>query len=167
MGMPVRGMSYPNGSHSAPIRAMLPHTGICYSRIVGDSFDFRLPEDYLQWQSTCHHTHRLMEMAERFLTLRQRPEPVLMYVWGHSYEFNDAGNWELIEEFCQKMGGREDIWYATNLEIYDYRQAYDRLQFAADHSFVKNPSAESVWIWVGEWNGLTTREIPGGALVRL
>ncbi|MDR0928621.1 MAG: polysaccharide deacetylase family protein [Oscillospiraceae bacterium] len=169
IGLPVRGLSYPFGSHSAAIRAMLPHVGICYSRVVGDTFDFHLPEDFLQWTSTCHHDNRLMEMAERFLAMGVQfvPTPRLMYVWGHSYEFNDKDNWALIEDFCQRMGGQDDIWYATNLEIYDYCQAYDRLQFAADHSFVVNPSAVSVWIWAGEWGNMTLHEIPAGALVRL
>ena len=34
----------------------------------------------------------------------------MMYVWGHSYEFTDHDNWEVMENFCRRMGGREDIW---------------------------------------------------------
>ena len=44
------------------------------------------------------------------------------------------------------MGGKEDIWYATNIEIYDYIEAYNRLQWSADMTMVHNPSAISVWI---------------------
>lgn len=40
-----------------------------------------------------------------------------MYVWGHSYEFDNHDNWDVIEKFCAYMGNRNDIWYATNLEI--------------------------------------------------
>ena len=39
------------------------------------------------------------------------------------------------------MGNREDIWYATNVEIYDYVQAYGRLIWTADMRRVHNPSA--------------------------
>jgi hypothetical protein len=39
------------------------------------------------------------------------------------------------------MGQREDVWYATNIEIYDYVQAYRRLIWTADLSRVTNPSA--------------------------
>ena len=28
-----------------------------------------------------------------------------------------------MEEFCSYMGGRKDIWYATNIEIIDYMEA--------------------------------------------
>ena len=74
-GYPVRGMSYPFGSHTAEIRQMLPSLGVFYSRIVGDSFNFDMPTDFLQWKATCHHNHRLMEMAEVFNGFRSRLSP--------------------------------------------------------------------------------------------
>ena len=43
MGYPVRGLSYPNGSLSQDIVDMLPHTGIRYSRVVGNTDGFDLP----------------------------------------------------------------------------------------------------------------------------
>ena len=70
----------------------------------------------------------------------------LFYLWGHSYEFNDNDNWEVIEKFAEYMGGREDIWYATNGEIYAYVQAFDRLEFSADGNFVRNPSTIDVYL---------------------
>ena len=36
------------------------------------------------------------------------------------FEFDNNDNWNVIEEFAKKIGNREDIWYATNIEIYDY-----------------------------------------------
>ncbi|MEJ0000406.1 MAG: hypothetical protein WDO13_15365 [Verrucomicrobiota bacterium] len=56
----------------------------------------------------------------------------LLYVWGHSYEFDRDKNWELIEQFGAKVGGRDDIWYATNIEIVDYCEALRRVEFSAD-----------------------------------
>ena len=53
--------------------------------------------------------------------------------------------WEIIETFASFMGNRTEIWYATNIEIYDYLRAYHRLEFATDGSFVQNPSAIPVW----------------------
>ncbi len=163
-GRPVRGMSYPYGSHSAAIRAMLPGLGIVCSRVVGDSYSFDMPEDFLQWKATCHHNHRLMEMADRFQEKDNGVHLKLFYVWGHSFEFDNDHNWDLIENFCEKAGGREDTWYATNIEIYDCMQTIGRLQFAADNSFVYNPSAASAWVRV---NGNAPLEIPGGAQVKL
>ena len=50
-----------------------------------------------------------------------------------------------IEEFAKMMSGKSDIWYATNMEIYDYLTAIRALEYSADESKVHNPSAISVW----------------------
>ncbi len=163
-GYPVRGLSYPNGSLSRKIEEMLPACGIRYSRVVGSSDGFALPENPLRWKATCHHNHRLLELGEEFLKLYKRQYLYLMYVWGHSYEFNDADNWELMEEFCRKMGGREDIWYCTNIEFMDCMDDFKRLQFAADNEFVCNPNARDCWITVNDGEPVC---IPGGETVRL
>jgi hypothetical protein len=65
---------------------------------------------------------------------------------GVRYEFEANDNWDVIEKFAEYVGGKEDIWYATNIEIYDYIEAYNRLQWSADMTMVHNPSAISVWI---------------------
>lgn len=150
-GYPVRGMSYPNGSYSKEIMQMLPACGIEYSRIVGNTDDFGFPENYLEWKATCHHNHNLMENAERFAELNKTQYLYMMYVWGHSYEFGeDEKEWEKIEKFCEYIGGRDDIWYATNIEIVDYRKAAENLKFSAAGDLVYNPSAISVWISVDD-----------------
>ena len=164
VGYPVRGLSYPNGSHNAEIRDMLRHTGIKYGRIVENTEWFALPDDRMCWEPTCHHNHRLMELGEKFLGITYSPGMYLMYVWGHSFEFDRDQNWQLIEDFCAMMGGRDDIWYATNIEIIDYLDTFARLQFAADNSFVYNPSVKSVCIRVNDAKPI---EIPGGAFVTL
>ena len=149
-GTPVRGLSYPNGSVSRDIEALLPACGIRYSRVVGSSDGFALPENPLRWQATCHHGHNLMALGEQFLGLFKRQYLYLMYVWGHSYEFDNNDGWTLIERFCEMMGGKEDIWYCTNIEFMDCMDAFDRLQFAADNSFVYNPNACDCWIQVND-----------------
>ena len=83
-----------------------------------------------------------------------------MYVWGHSYEFSRDDNWEVMESFCELAGGRDDIWYATNIEYVDYMERLRGLQFGADNTFVYNPYAASVWISVND----EIRELKGGEL---
>ncbi|THF76884.1 polysaccharide deacetylase family protein [Cohnella fermenti] len=158
-GYPVRGMSYPNGSYSPEIKAMLPHLGIEYARVVKSTGQFGLPDDLFEWQPTCHHKQDLMALGEQFVGFHKQQYLYLMYVWGHSYEFDNDGNWELIESFCRLAGGRSDIWYATNMEIVDYLNAFRQLKFAASTRFVWNPGASSVWLSVdGE-----IVEVPGGS----
>ena len=150
-GYPVRGMSYPFGTFNDQIIALLPSIGIKYSRTVNSTGHFDVPDNFLAWHPTLHHKNNLLEMAQRFLDTPDRYVRLkLLYVWGHSYEFRNDNNWGLIEEFGAKMGGREDIWYATNIEIADYVKALRRVEFSADFSLALNPSAADVWITAGK-----------------
>lgn len=162
-GYPVRGLAYPNGSYSEEIEKLLPALGIRYARIVGSSDNFAMPRNFMEWKATCHHNHNLLELGKQFIESFKTQYLYLMYVWGHSYEFTSKNNWELMEEFCQLVGGRDDIWYATNIEIVDYVEVRNRLQFSADCSFVYNPSVASAWLNV---DGKIV-EIPGGQNVKL
>jgi peptidoglycan/xylan/chitin deacetylase (PgdA/CDA1 family) len=144
MGYPVGGLSYPNGSYSPEIVSMLPHCGIRYSRTVGNSEGFALPEDPCRWMPTCHH-NLAPELFEKFKGEVPRLAPMLMYVWGHSYEFDRQNNWELIEGLLEECSKTTDIWFATNMEIYNYVEAFKQLVFSADGSFVHNPTAITLW----------------------
>jgi len=44
------------------------------------------------------------------------------------------------------MSGHDGVWYATNMEIYEYVQAYRNLVFGANDDFVCNPGAVDVYI---------------------
>lgn len=163
-GSPVQGLSYPNGSYSKEIEKLLPALGIKYSRTVNSTGTFELPENLYEWNPTCHHNGNLLELGKEFIEFNKKQYLKMMYVWGHSYEFSNQNNWELMEEFCKLMSNHEDIWYATNIEYVNYMEAAKRLVFAADTSFVHNPSAMSVWISI---DNKEVVEIPGGATVKL
>lgn len=163
VGYPVRGMSYPNGSYNQDIVDMLPGLGIEYCRVVGSTDDFAIPENFLTWKSTCHHNHNLLENGKRFTELFKTQYLYMMYVWGHSYEFSIDGNWEMMEEFCRMVGGRDDTWYATNIQIVDYMNAAKNLKFSMDGDMVYNPSASSVWVSIDK----SIVEIPGGSQIRV
>ena len=164
MGYPVRGLAYPNGSYSKEICDMLPALGIRYGRVVGNSDNFAMPDNFLQWKATCHHNHNLQELGQQFVELSKKQYLYMMYVWGHSYEFTNHDNWNVIEEFCKLAGNRDDIWYATNIQIVDYMDVVKMAQYAADGSFVYNPCVQSLWICVDDKQFL---EIKGGELVTL
>ena len=69
-------------------------------------------------------------------------------MWGHSFELDrnvENNSWEHAEKFCEYAGGHDDVWYATNIEIYDYVQAYNRLVFSADAKTVHNPTTTEVF----------------------
>lgn len=132
-GMVVRGMAYPFGTYSDTLVEMLRASGIVYARTVEESEGFDLPADWLRLKPTCHHGNpHLTELVERFLDERVKAAPRLFYLWGHSFEFERDRNWDVIERFGGQIGGQEDIWYAANIEIHDYVEAYHRLIFSAD-----------------------------------
>ena len=163
----VRGHAYPNGSYNEEIKDLFQKLGIAYARVVEETEGFEHPgsSDPMEWHPTCHHNHpRLLEMAQWFADFPKRQYLKLLYVWGHSYEFDADGNWDRIEAFCRIVGGREDIWYATNIEIIDYLQVLRNLQYSADGTQVYNPSAQSAWLAVED---LRTVEVPGGGYVKL
>ncbi|MBN1556347.1 MAG: polysaccharide deacetylase family protein [Phycisphaerae bacterium] len=149
VGYPVDGMSYPMGDYDSRVIELLRACGVRYSRTTKATGKFSLPEDWLEWHPSCHHRDCL-DTAEAFLGLRHHDFVGLhcLYVWGHSYEFDRNNNWDLIETFCEKMGGREDIWYATNRQIVEYVEALRRVRSSADGSILQNPSAISVWFTI-------------------
>lgn len=167
-GQVVRGHAYPNGSYNKEIETLLQGLGIVYGRVVQSIPSFELPDNPMEWHPTCHHSDpNLMEYGSFFINFSKKQYLKLMYVWGHSYEFdrNERGNnWETIEEFCKLMGNRSDIWYATNIEIIDYLESVKRLRYTAAADTVYNPSVESVWI---NLDGLKTIEAKSGCFTKL
>ena len=146
----VRGMAYPYGAYSDEVVKVLETCGIVYARTTKSTERFDVPTDWLRMPATCHHTHpRLMELAHSFVEDTDK-RPKLFYLWGHTYEFEDRDNWQVIEEFAEYMGGREDVWYATNIEIYEYVEAFKRLVFSADMRYVKNPTDKDIWFFLNK-----------------
>lgn len=150
-GTIVKGMAYPFGTYSKEVVDILEKCGIKYSRTVNSTFGFNFPENWLTLNPTCHHNYeKLDELTERFVETPNRyGNAEMFYLWGHSYEFDNNDNWEVIEKFAQNAGGHDDIWYATNVEIYDYVMAYKRLETSYDKKIIHNPSNIDVWIEVG------------------
>lgn len=150
-GYPVRGMSYPYGNFSREITELLPPLGMEYSRTVHSTGTFGMPQHPSEWNPTCHH-HAMLKTGELFISLTNdmpwKTRLSLLYVWGHSYEFENQGNWDEMESFGRMMSSQKDIWFATNIEIIDYQKAMGRLQFSVDRTLVRNPSSVSVWISV-------------------
>ena len=151
----VRGMAYPFGTTNDGVVACLETCGVAYARTVVSTGSFRLPEnkrDWLRLPATCHHNDsRLVALADSFSANTPRPFDacLMFYLWGHAYEFAINDNWHVIEDFAARMGGHEDIWYATNIEIYDYIEAYSQLRWSANGKIAHNPTATTLWFNYG------------------
>lgn len=145
----VRGMAYPYGTYNDDVVEAMKTVGIVYSRTVHSTHDFDIPSDWMRLNATCHHNDpELMNLAKRFVECDTYGRPRMFYLWGHSYEFEANNNWNVIEEFAEYMSGRDEIWYATNIEIYDYQKAFQRLLFSMDGTIVSNPTALELWFFL-------------------
>ena len=163
----VRGMAYPFGTYDERVIEAMRAAGIVYSRTVVSTRGFALPRDWLRLDPTCHHADpELMPLARRFLDAPADRAPLMFYLWGHSYEFERADNWNVIEDFCAFMGGRDDVWYATNIEIYDYVQAFARLECSVDGRRFHNPTAQTLCLETSEGEKLALRPGETGELGR-
>ncbi|MCR4620855.1 MAG: polysaccharide deacetylase family protein [Clostridiales bacterium] len=142
----VRGAAYPYGTYNGQVISALASCGIEYCRTTRSTHAFSIPEDWLEWHPTCHHADpALMELADSFLTDKKQRNPMVFYLWGHAYEFEGADNWQVIESFADKIAGHADVWYATNIQIHDYTEAFRLLKFSASGDRVFNPSCERIW----------------------
>ena len=163
-GTIIRGMAYPDSGITrypdkntdySKIKSYLTELDIAYSRtLAGDNDLFLLPEDWHRWMPTAHHKNpEILQYIEKFTALNFNSPFVygahrfsrLFYMWGHSYEFDNDNNWDLLEQICAKLGGKDDTWYATNIEIYEYVEAYNSIQYSADESIMYNPTLYTLW----------------------
>lgn len=164
----VRGMAYAYNGYNDDIVGVLKSCGVAYARTTESSHSFSVPSDWHRLKPTCHHRDKeLFSLADKFFSgspeqeFKNR-ESRLFYIWGHSYEFDDDNNWDVIQKLAARAGKCKDIWFATNIEIYDYVAAYNSLVFSMDGERAENPSAISVWI---EIRG-KVYEIPSGVQIK-
>jgi len=161
---PVVGMSYPYGSVSQFAADTMAACGIVYSRTTGNTQDMKLPKDFLSWHPTCHHRDA-MRLVQNFLdNLDSYWVGPLFYIWGHSYEFRTEEDWAYMEAVLKLLSGNEKIWYATNLEIYEYMTAQRQLRVSADETILQNPTAMDVWV---EKDRKQIIHLPAGQTVKL
>ncbi len=148
----VRGMAYANGSYNDEVVEILRDAGVAYSRTTKSTEAFDLPDQWLMLHPTCHHNNpRLFELVEEFLSSPKTTRfwsqnPKLFYLWGHSYEFPRDDNWYVIEKFGELMASHSDVWHATNMEIYKYVEAFNRLIFSTDLKIIENPTSTDLYI---------------------
>lgn len=165
VGYPVRGMAYPFGAYSQRVIDVLGGLGIVYSRTVENAWSVWPAKEPLAWATTCHQFVGPSGAGEKFTEwVNGRWSSGLFYVWGHSYEFAEAGrSWADLERIYKPMAGRTDTWYCTNIELFDYEAARQRIVIAANRMTAFNPSALSVTLLV---DGKVV-EVPGGKTLPL
>ena len=149
----ISGFSYPFGCYDQNAILALQSCGMEYARTVERTGQFKIPDNFYKWHPTCHHNDAdFMELLEKFVDKDGVfGAPVLFYLWGHSYEFDQRNNWDLIEKalaFISKY--KENIWMATNGEICHYVNQFQKLVFSADGKRLYNPTADIIWLSIDD-----------------
>lgn len=122
VGYEVVGMAYPCGgrNHDERVAKLIAEsTGVRYARTIISTESTNLQSDLYRFRPTCRALWEgLMPLAEAFLE-GDPEEASLLYVWGHSFEFDIREEyWARFEEFCKFIAGRGDVFYGTNRECF-------------------------------------------------
>jgi peptidoglycan/xylan/chitin deacetylase (PgdA/CDA1 family) len=170
---PVRGMAYPFGNYNDFLIETIKGLGIEYARTVYDSYNFDIPKDFLQWRATMHQFGKAYtepnnpendkrELEHFYQTINeflQTKNLALMDVWGHSYEIgNDENKWNETEKFFKMVSNNPNIYYAKQIDVVDYINAFNNLKFSVNKNIVMNPSSLTVFF---KKDGKTYSVLPG------
>ena len=121
LGYEVVGMAYPGGGVNNDDRVaeiIKNNTGVKYSRTTTSTGKFD-PQDYLlRFNPTTSYGNfdRVRELADEFFAL-ETDTPKIFYIWGHSYEMDEANKWDKLDELFGYLAGHDDVFYGTNKEV--------------------------------------------------
>ena len=120
-GYKIQGMAYPCGGVNNDDRVaeiIKNNTDVKFVRTITSSHSFDLQTNLHRFNPTVYISEKdkLFEDGKAFLEL-QTDTPKLLYVWGHSYEFDFDNSWDWFEEFCKMMADKDDIFYGTNSQV--------------------------------------------------
>lgn len=121
-GYEIVGMAYPCGGVNNDDRTaeiIRKNTGVKYARTISSTHTFDMPQNMYRLNPSVYHikeAEKMFELGRKFLELKP-DKPQMLYIWGHSYEFDINDTWSLFEEFCALMSGHDDIFYGTNKDI--------------------------------------------------
>ncbi len=150
-GRIIRGSAFPNGTYNQDTLDILRLAGFAYCRDVITTGDFgRPPQTLLPLQGTTRNRDpHCLDLARKFAADHNITRHLrFFYLWGHSYEFIQDNSWGLLEELLDIVSDREDVWYATNIEIVDYLSAAEQLRYDVMRTRVFNPTTTPIWLRV-------------------
>lgn len=162
-GRIIKGHAIPNGPFNETTIKVGRMCGLLYMRSVTPSHSFEYPKCLLPLDPTCSHTDPMLtELTAEFLEKTPKEDPFLFYLWGHTYTMEGDNNWYLVEDFFKAVSGKEDIWYATNDEIFEYAEKFKLLECSANGKIVTNPTDTDIWFSAG-----CTRCVKSGETIRI
>lgn len=124
------GFVYACGRYDDKTLEILKRNGIRYGRTCNNTFDTSISENkdnMLEFAPTLelpgHMFGQFKEktdaVIDRFLT-QDFDEPQILYLWGHSWACDVRDCWDDMEALFQMISFRDDIFYGTNREVFEY-----------------------------------------------
>ena len=173
MNYPVRGMAYPFGNNNDAVVDAIKGLGIEYARNVDDSYNFKIPENFLKWNPTIHQFAKAYwepnnpendakELTRFYQTINdflKTKELALLDVWGHSWEMgSDQKKWNETETFFKMIANNSFIHYTSQIDLVDYINAFKNLKFSVDKKIIYNPSSTMLFF---KFNGKSYSVLSG------
>ena len=113
-GEEVVGMAYPFGTYDDRVVDIVNKCGIKYARTIESNLDFVPQKDLLRFKTTCcFNNPNVFSVIDRFLE-SESDEKQVLYLWGHTYEFDGDGLWGYIEAICKKLSVAKGLIFETN-----------------------------------------------------
>ena len=149
-GRVIRGHAIPNGPFNETTIKIGKMCGLSFMRATQKTGSYKYPNSLMPlYPSTSHNDPNLISLAQQFLHDTPSEDPYLFYMWGHTYTLEGENNWYLVEDFFKIISGYDDVWYATNDEIFDYAEKFDQLECSATGRIVTNPTDTEIWFLAG------------------
>lgn len=103
-GTEVVGMAYPFGTYDERVIRIAKEIGIKYARTAGTSMKFSLAPNMLAYSGTCHFINsELFRLIDDFEAKEDNGEKTVLYIWGHTYEFDVMKKWDLLTEIFERL----------------------------------------------------------------
>jgi peptidoglycan-N-acetylglucosamine deacetylase len=157
MGYPVRGMAYPFGNNNESVIDAIKGLGIEYARTVDDTYNFKIPENFLKWHPSVHQFAKAFwkandaendkkELAQFYKLINDfigTKELAVFDIWGHSWELGNK--WDETEKCFKLLANNPDIHYSSQIDLVDYINAFRNLKFSVEKNRVINQSSMTIF----------------------
>ncbi len=114
----VVGMAYPYGTYDERVIKIARDVGIRYARTAGTSMKFTVPENLMKYAGTCHFSnYEISRLIDDFDRLEDDGTRNVLYIWGHTYEFDVLDKWGLLDDILERLK-KVKANFVTNREAF-------------------------------------------------
>ncbi len=100
----VVGFAYPYGAYDERVIKIARSVGIKYARTAGTSMKFSVTGDLMKYTGTCHFSNaEIFDLIDKFDALTDSGERQVLYIWGHTYEFDVLKKWKLLTDILERL----------------------------------------------------------------